>query len=102
VLSEEGIAMRAFLKKYLLEAIILATITGTAAGWLKGLASNLLPGTEGPRCWVEEQWRSVFGGFPRADPAHFTVLLARLDTIPMDPKPNTSSTPSEVNEVFEL
>jgi tetratricopeptide (TPR) repeat protein len=69
----------AFLKKHLLEAILLAAITGAAAGWLKGLISATLPSTEGPRCWIEEHWHSAFGTLPRPDPDRFTVLVARLD-----------------------
>jgi hypothetical protein len=46
--------VRAFLKRHLLEAVLLAAITGTAAAWLKGLISPLLPAAEGlPRITVE-------------------------------------------------
>ena len=71
-----------FLKKYLLQAIILAALTAAAAGWLKGLASSMLPGTEAPRCWIEEHWQAAFGRLPAPDPKRFTVLMARLDRDP--------------------
>ncbi|HXY99525.1 MAG TPA: tetratricopeptide repeat protein [Stellaceae bacterium] len=74
--------MLAFLRKHLLEAVLLAALTGAAAGWLKGLVSGLLPGTEAPRCWVEEHWKAAVSGVPRPDPARFTVLVARLNRDP--------------------
>jgi hypothetical protein len=67
------------LKKHLLEAVLLAAITGAAAAWLKGLINPLLLAAEGPRCWIEEQWQAAFGTAPRPDPTRFTVLIARLD-----------------------
>ena len=74
-----------FLKEHLLKAVLLVAVTGAAAGWLKGLAGNLLPDSEGPRCWIEEQWQSAqerwqkrFAGTPATDTDHFTVLLTRL------------------------
>ena len=69
--------MLPFLKKYIL--IILIALVGVAGGWLKGLASSLLPGTEAPRCWIEEHWKAAVGSLPGRDSARFTVLLARLD-----------------------
>ena len=71
--------MLPFLKKYILQGIILVVLTGAATGWLKGLASSLLPGTEAPRCWIEEHWKAAIGSLPGQDSARFTVLLARLD-----------------------
>ena len=68
-----------FLKKYVLESIVLVVLTGLVVGWLKGLLTPLLPGTETPRCWSEEYWQAAFGRLPAADPTAFTVLVATLD-----------------------
>ena len=71
-------ALLAFLKKYVWAAVIVTALTGTAVGWLKGLASSYLPDTEPTRCWIEEQWQAAVGAAPRRDPDRFTILIARL------------------------
>ncbi len=71
-------AAGSFLTDHLLKAVLLAALTGTAAGWLKGFASDLLPGSEASRCWIEQRWKAAFGGAPNPDPGKFVVLVTRL------------------------
>ena len=71
-------ALLVFLKKYVLAAVIVTALTGAAVGWLKGLASSYLPGTEPTRCWIEEQWQAAVGATPGTNPNRFTILIARL------------------------
>src|SRR5262249_26389760 len=78
----DGPPVRAFLKKYILQGIIIAALTGAAVAWLKDVVSSMLPGTDAPRCWIEEHWLAASGKLRVADSTRFTVLVARLERDP--------------------
>src|SRR4051794_16705135 len=69
---------RAFVVDHLLTGVVLVALTGAAAGWLKGFAGDLLPGSEASRCWIEQRWQAAFGGPPDPSPGQFVVLVTRL------------------------